>query len=158
MKTTLIQALFASVLCIGPVAAQTFIDQQPETVIIRPRGNYTIPRAYDIPPEQRWGYRTKLAANSWTAGDMQRMEGKRIISSRGEILGVVTAIDIPNQLVQVHTPGGVSVALPIVLLQDKGDRLYAPTTSRSQMMAMAVRQTGTVVASDVTGQRVAFAD
>jgi len=157
MKTTLIQALLASVLCIGPAVAQTFIDQ-PETVIIRPRGNYTIPRAYDMAPQQRWGYRTRLAANAWTAGDMHRMEGKRVVSSRGENLGIVTAIDIGSQLVQVHTPGSVSVAMPIVLLQDKGDRLYAPTTSYRQFMAMAVNQTGTVVASDLGSRRLALAD
>jgi len=157
MKTTFIQALLASVLCIGPAVAQSFIDQ-PETVIIRPRGNYTIPHAYDMHPNQRWGYRTRLAANAWTAGDMHRMEGKRIIGFRGELLGLVTAIDIGNQLVQVHTPGGVSVAVPIILLQDKGDRLYAPTTSGSQMLAMAANQTGAVIASDIGSPRLAFAD
>jgi len=157
MKTTLIQALLASVLCIGPAVAQTFIDQ-PETVIIRPKGNYVIPRAYDMAPQQKWGYRTRLAANSYTAGEMHRMEGKRVVGSHGEFLGMVTAIDIGSQLVQVHTPGGVSVAMPIVLLQDKGDRLYAPTTSRSQMLAMAVKQTGTVVASEASPNRLALAD
>jgi len=99
-----------------------------------------------------------LAANAMTAGDMQRMEGKRVLGSRGEILGMVTAIDIGKQLAQLDTLGGVSVAMPIVLLQDKGDHLYAPTTSQSQMVAMAVRQTGTAVASDISARRVALAD
>jgi len=157
MKTTIVQALLASVLCVGPAMAQTFLDP-PETVIIRPGGTYSIPRAYDMPAQQKWGYRTKLAANSYTAGDMHRMEGKRVVSSRGEFLGIVTAIDIGSQLVQVHTPGSVSVAMPIVLLQDKGDRLYAPTTSHREFMAMAVKQTGTMVASDVSSPRLALAD
>ena len=158
MKTTLVSAMLLSAVFAAPVAAQTFIDETPETVIITPRSNYTIPRAFDIPAQQKWGYRTKLPPNSWTSGDMQRMAGKRVVSFRGEILGTVSAIDIGNQLVQVHTPGGVSVAIPIVLLQDKGDRLFAPTTSESQFLAMAVRQTGTTVAADVTPSRVALAD
>jgi hypothetical protein len=158
MRIKLVSAMLFSALCAAPAFAQTYIDETPETVIITPRSNYTIPRAYDLPAEQKWGHRTRLANNSWTSGDMQRMEGKRVTSFRGELLGVVTAVDIAGQLVQVHTPGGVSVAIPIVLLEDKGDHLYAPTTSQSQFMAMAVRQTGTVVASDVSPSRVALAD
>jgi hypothetical protein len=158
MKIKLVSAMLFSALFAAPALAQTFIDEAPETVIIVPKGNYTIPRAYDLPAEQKWGHRTRLANNSWTSGDMQRMEGKTITSFRGEFLGTVTAVHIAGQLVQVHTPGGVSVAIPIVLLQDKGDRLYAPTTSQSQLMDMAVRQTGTTVASDISPNRVASAD
>ena len=158
MKRKLVSAMLLSALCAAPALAQTFIDQAPETVIITPRSNYTIPRAYDIPAEQKWGHRTRLANNSWTSGDMQRMAGKRVFGFRGELLGTVSAVDIGGQLVQVNTPGGVSVAIPIVLLEDKGDRLYAPTTSRSQFMAMAVHQTGTVVASEVSSGRLAVAD
>jgi len=147
-----------SAACATPAVAQTFIDQPPETVIITPRSHYIIPRVFDIPAEQRWGYRTKLGPNSYSSGEMQRMEGKRVVSFRQEILGTVTAVDIGNQLVQVSTPGGVSVAIPIVLLQDKGDRLFAPTTSQSQFLDMAVRQTGTTVATNVTPNRLALAN
>jgi hypothetical protein len=157
MKTKFIGALLVSALCAGPALAQSIYDS-PETIIIVPRGHYTIPRAYDIPPGQRLGHRTMLAANAMTAGDMQRMEGKTVFGSRGDVLGTVMTVDIGKQLAQVQTPGGVSVAMPIVLLQDKGDRLYAPTTSQRQMAAMAVRQTGTHLASDVSSQRLALAD
>ena len=157
MKIMLIPALLVSALCVGPALAQA-INETPETVIITPGSNYTIPHAYDMHPDQRWGYRTRLAANAMTAGDMQRMEGKTVFGFRGEILGTVGATDIGQQLVQLHTPGGVSVAMPIVLLQDKGDRLYAPTTSGSQLEAMAIRQTGTTVASELSSRRVALAD
>ena len=157
MKTTLVSAVLLSAIFVAPVVAQTFIDETPETVIITPRGHYTIPRVFDIPAQQRWGYRTMLANNSWTSGDMQQMEGRRVVSFRGEFLGIVSAIDIAGQLVQVHTPGGVSVAIPIVLLQNKGDRLYAPTLSQSRFLDMAVRQTGTTVATNVTPSRVAEA-
>jgi len=158
MKIKLVSAMLLSAVFAAPAFAQAFIDETPETVIITPRGNYTIPRAYDIPLRERWGHRTRLANNSWTSGDMQRMAGKRVISFLGENLGTVTAVDIAGQLVQLHTPGGVSVAIPIVLLQDKGDRLYAPTTSQSRLLDMAVRQTGTTVATNVAPNHVALAD
>jgi len=158
MKTKLVSAMLLSVLCAAPAVAQSFIDQPPETVIITPRSHYTIPRAYDIPVGQRMSHRNMLAPNSWTSGDMQRMEGKIVEGRRGEFLGTVMTVDIGKQLAQVQTPGGVSVAMPIVLLQDRGDRLYAPTTTGAHMDAMALRQTGTIVASNVSQNRVALAD
>jgi hypothetical protein len=158
MIIRLVSAMLLSALCAAPAVAQTFTDQAPETLIITPRTHYTIPRAYDIPAGQRINDRIRLAPNSWTAGDMQRMAGKRVTSFLGENLGTITAVDIAGQLVQLHTPGGVSVAVPIVLLQDKGDRLFAPTTSQSRLLDMAVRQTGTTVATDVTPSRVALAN
>jgi hypothetical protein len=158
MKIKLVSAMLLSALCAGPAVAQTYIDQAPETVIITPRSHYTIPRAYDIPVGQRISSRNKLAPNSWTSGDMQRMEGKIVVGNRGELLGTVMNVDIGNQLAQVQTPGGVSVAMPIVLLQDRGDRLFAPTTNAAYMDAMALRQTGTTVASNVSPNRLASAD
>ena len=158
MKIRLVSAMLLSAVCAVPAVAQTFLDQPPETVIITPRSNYTVPRVFDIPARQRWGYRTKIGPNSYTSGTMQRAAGKRVISFRGENLGTVTAVDMGNQFVQVSTPGGVSVAIPMVLLVDKGDRLFAPTTSQREFLAMAVRQTGTTVATDVTPNRLASAE
>ena len=155
MKTTLIPALLISALCAGPATAQV-IDDSPETAIITaPRAGDSLGRAYDIPFDQRIGHRTMLAPNSMTRGSMIRMEGKAVMGYHGEQLGTVLTVDHGQQLAEVQTPGGVSVAMPIVLLEDKGDRLFAPTTSRREMDAMAMRQTGTTVAFDF-GTRSGF--
>jgi hypothetical protein len=52
-------------------------------------------------------------------------------------------------MAEIQTRSGIGVAIPTMLLSDKGNHIVAPTTSRMDMTAMAKTQTGRTMALNV---------
>ena len=87
---------------------------------------------------------------------LTKMEGRPVFGSHGERLGYILAVDLGSQLIDLQTPRGIAVAMPASLMVEKHGRVMAPTTSRTDVMAMAKTQTGRTVAINVDQRQHTF--
>jgi len=84
-----------------------------------------------------------------TDAQMTALEGKPVLGAHGARLGYVLAVDHGSRMAEIQTRSGIGIAIPTMLLSDKGNHILAPTTSRADMMAMAKTQTGRTMALNV---------
>ena len=84
-----------------------------------------------------------------TDAQLTALEGKTVRGAHGARLGYILAVDHNSRVAEIQTPGGIGVAVPTMLLADKGNHIAAPTMSRTDMTAMAKSQTGRTLAMNV---------
>ena len=89
--------------------------------------------------------------NDFVEPRLAELEGRTLYGANGERLGYVLAVDQRDRMIQVQTPGGVSVAMPAYMVVDRGSRVVAPTVSSVDMRDMAMSQTGHTVALSLYG-------
>jgi len=75
---------------------------------------------------------------SETKADLKAMEGKRVLGTSGELLGVVEKVDEQAKMAELITPSGVIVSLSTDVFAEEGDQLKAPM-SRGDILAMIDR-------------------
>ena len=75
---------------------------------------------------------------SETKADLKAMEGKRVLGTSGELLGVIEKVDEQAKMAELRTPSGVIVSLSTDLFVEDGDHLSAPM-SRGDILAMIDR-------------------
>ncbi len=75
---------------------------------------------------------------SETKADLKAMEGKRVLGTSGELLGVIEKIDEQAKMADLKTPSGVIVSLSTDIFAEDGDHLTAPM-SRGDILAMIDR-------------------
>jgi hypothetical protein len=75
---------------------------------------------------------------SETKAELKMMEGKRVLGTSGELLGVVEKIDEQAKTAELKTPSGVIVSLSTDIFAEDGDHLSAPM-SRGDILAMIDR-------------------
>jgi len=75
---------------------------------------------------------------SETKADLKAMEGKRVLGTSGELLGVVEKVDEQAKTAGLITPSGVIVSLSTDVFAEEGDHLKAPM-SRGDILAMIDR-------------------
>lgn len=92
---------------------------------------------------------TAVVGHPMTHAQMTALEGKRVLGAHGARLGYILAVDHDSHMAEIQTPNGIGVAIPTMLLADKGNHIIAPTTSRADMTAMAKTQTGRTVAMNI---------
>jgi hypothetical protein len=99
---------------------------------------------------QPTAYETETAvAHVMTDAQMTALEGKSVHGAQGARLGYILAVDHESRMAEIQTPSGIGVAIPTMLLSDKGNHIVASTTSKADMMAMAKTQTGRTVAMNI---------
>jgi hypothetical protein len=96
------------------------------------------------------------SAHPMMAGNLTWMEGRSVLGAHGQTLGYILAVNLKSHQVELQTPKGIAVAMPASLLMEKHGRLMAPTTSRSDVMAMAKTQTGRTVAININRRHQAL--
>jgi hypothetical protein len=75
---------------------------------------------------------------SETRADLKAMEGKRVLGTSGELLGVIEKIHDQAKTAELKTPSGVIVSLSTDIFVVDGDHLSAPM-SRGDILAMIDR-------------------
>jgi hypothetical protein len=75
---------------------------------------------------------------SETKAELKAMEGKRVLGTSGELLGVVEKVDEQAKTAELKTPSGVIVSLSTDIFAGDGDHLTAPM-SRGDILAMIDR-------------------
>ena len=78
------------------------------------------------------------AIASETKADLKAIEGKRVLGTSGELLGIIGKVDEQAKTVELKTPSGAIVSLPTDVLTEDGDALSAPM-SRGDILAMIDR-------------------
>lgn len=73
-----------------------------------------------------------------TKADLKAMDGKRVLGTSGELLGVIEKVDEQAKMAELKTPSGVIVSLSTDLFAEDGDHLSAPM-SRGDILAMIDR-------------------
>ena len=81
----------------------------------------------------------QFVANQNSPLDLQAMEGQRVIGKNRELLGHVGKIDEQAKTVELKTPSGAIVPLPMDLLSEDNGVLAAPSLSRGDIIAMIDR-------------------
>ena len=75
------------------------------------------------------------AGASETKTELKAMEGKRVLGTSGELLGVIEKVDEQAKMADLKTPSGVIVSLSTDVFAEDGDHLTAPM-SRGDILAM----------------------
>ena len=75
---------------------------------------------------------------SETKADLKAMEGKRVLGTSGELLGVIEKVDEQAKMADLKTPSGVIVSLSTDIFTADGDHVTAPM-SRGDILAMIDR-------------------
>ena len=83
--------------------------------------------------------RLQFVANQTSPLDLQAMEGQRVIGKNRELLGHIGKIDEQAKTVELKTPSGAIVPLPMDLLTEDNGVLAAPSLSRGDVIAMIDR-------------------
>jgi len=78
------------------------------------------------------------AVASETKADLKAMEGKRVLGTSGELLGIIGKVDEQAKTAELKTPSGAIVSLSNDVLTEDGDALSAPM-SRGDILAMIDR-------------------
>jgi hypothetical protein len=78
-----------------------------------------------------------LTASETSPTDLK--EGKRVLGKNRELLGHVGKVDEQAKTVELKTPSGAIVSLPIDVLVQDDDALAAPSLSRGDIIAMIDR-------------------
>ena len=73
-----------------------------------------------------------------TKADLKAMEGKRVLGTSSELLGVIEKVDEQAKMAELKTPSGVIVSLSTDIFAEDGDHLRAPM-SRGDILAMIDR-------------------
>jgi hypothetical protein len=73
---------------------------------------------------------------SESRADLKAMEGKRVLGKSRELLGHVGKVDEQAKTVELKTPSGAIVSLPLDLLMEDGEDLAAPSLSRGDVIAL----------------------
>ena len=132
---------------IGSAPNPTPADLRRTKVIIRAEPARL--RASDTYQETPVAYETGTVLHRMTDAQMTALEGKPVFGAHGARLGYILAVDHGSRMAEIQTRSGIGVAIPTMLLTDKGNHIVAPTTSRADMMAMAKTQTGRTMALNV---------
>ena len=78
----------------------------------------------------------QFVANGISPLNLQAMEGQRVIGKNRELLGHVGKVDEQAKTVELKTPSGAIVPLPMDLLTEDNGVLAAPSLSRGDIIAM----------------------
>ena len=81
----------------------------------------------------------QFVANEISPLNLQAMEGQRVIGKNRELLGHIGKIDEQAKTVELKTPSGAIVPLPMDLLSEDNGVLAAPSLSRGDIIAMIDR-------------------
>ena len=76
---------------------------------------------------------------SESVANLKAMEGKRVLGKNRELLGLIGKVDEQAKTVELKTPSGPIVSLPIDVLVEDNDALAAPSLSRGDIIAMIDR-------------------
>ena len=133
---------------IGSAPNPTPADLRGTNVIIRAEPARL--RASDTYQQTPVAYETGTPVmHRMTDAQMTALEGKPVLGAHGARLGYILAVDHGSRMAEIQTRSGIGVAIPTMLLSDKGNHIVAPTTSRMDMTAMAKTQTGRTMALNV---------
>ena len=87
-----------------------------------------------------------MTANTPAPAMLQSMMNKSVYGMDGQLLGKVTRVDAAMNVVEIQLPSGARVGVFANNLQDAPGRVNAPRVTRDQIVALASRQAGHMVA------------
>jgi hypothetical protein len=123
-KQILMSLLLASAVCAAPAYANYFCNPQTSTLL-------NVGSAMSPTPED-----LRIIGDSDWVSRLSDMNGKEVYGKYREYLGYVLTVDEDNRLAELQTPTGAAVAVSTAMLVDRGDRVFAPTLSRGDVLAM----------------------